>query len=253
MDSDERNRGSRRRRAAIGVLIAAVLALGLAGGAIAAYLANRPELTAQDIATTSSPAATPGARTFASPPATERPRTSASPTTSAAVGAPGLVSQAVSAARGVAGVTAAMTLTVSATIGNWVLVTATDPGTGQSAFIVTESVNGSARVVLGPDSEPRADAMRAAGVPVGIQAATGVSVANILPFGGPGYVAGKEAKPDAKGGLGYGIDVTCDPTILSISKCQMLVRSWINESGFGPDDYSINYRSGSLPMPTYHQ
>jgi len=93
--------------------------------------------------------------------------------------------------------------------------------------------------------------MTAAGVPVGVQAATGVSVADILPFGGPGYAADKSPMAGAKGGLEYGVSVTCDPTIIDLAKCRTLVRAWINSNGYNPDDYSVFYSRGSVPLPTY--
>lgn len=73
----------------------------------------------------------------------------------------------------------------------------------------------------------------------------------VLPIGAPGILADYEPMSNAKGGSGYGIAVTCDLTIRSMADCRSIVEYDIRDAGYNPSEYTIQYRSGSVPEPTW--
>jgi hypothetical protein len=72
-----------------------------------------------------------------------------------------------------------------------------------------------------------------------------------LPIGAPGMRADYGEMAGAKGGSGYGIYATRDPTLISLERCKSLVTYDISVAGYSPDDYTIKFQLGTVPEPTY--
>lgn len=71
----------------------------------------------------------------------------------------------------------------------------------------------------------------------------------LLPYDGAGYRINFGEMANAKGGSGFAVMVTCDPSLISMSQCRMVTESVIRDGGYNPADYTIEYQSGSVPEP----